>query len=54
MKIVHNGLGISEGDWGAFVKLANQAFDKFKVPERERKEVLAALGGTKKDIVEKK
>jgi len=54
MKTSYNGLGINEEDWDTFVKLANQTFDKFKVPERERKEVLAALGGTKKDIVEKK
>jgi len=54
MKTVHNGLEINKEDWDTFVKLANQAFDKFKVSERERKEALAALGGTKKDIIEKK
>jgi hemoglobin len=48
MKTSHNGLGINEEDWDTFVKLANQTFDKFKVPERERKEVLAALGARRK------
>jgi len=30
-----------------------QTLDKFHVPERERKELLGALGGLKADIVDK-
>lgn len=54
MKTSHQGLGINEEDWDIFVKLANETFDKFKVPQKERTEVLTAVGGTKKDIVENK
>lgn len=53
MKTAHAGLGLDEEDWKIFVKLANETFDKFKVPERERNEVITALSGMKKDIVEK-
>ncbi len=54
MKTVHTGLGISEDDWKESVKLLNETLDKLKVPEKEKTEVLTAVGGLKKDIVEKK
>lgn len=54
MKTSHAGLGITEEDWKESVKLLNETFDKFKVPEKERSEVLAAVESLKKDIVEKK
>ena len=54
MKTVHTGLGISEEDWKESVKLLVETLDKFKVPEKEKGEVLAAVNGLKKDIVEKK
>jgi hemoglobin len=54
MKTSHKGLGISEEDWKESVKLLVETLDKFKVPEKEKNEVLAAVGGLKKDIVEKK
>lgn len=54
MKTSHTGLGISEEDWKESVKLLVETLDKFKVPEKERDEVLAAVSGLKKDIVEKK
>src|ERR1051325_911278 len=53
MKTVHKGLGISEEDWNISVKILMGVFDKFKVKERERKDVVAALSGLKADIVEK-
>ena len=53
MKTVHKGLGISEADWDQMVKLFVQTLDKFKVPERERKELFAGVGMLKPDIVEK-
>ncbi len=54
MKTVHTGLGISEEDWKESVKLLIETLDKFKVPEKEKNEVLTAVSSLKKDIVEKK
>jgi hemoglobin len=53
MKTSHAGLGISEDDWDITVKHLKETLNKFKVPEKEQSEVLAAVGSTKKDIVEK-
>ncbi|MFL6216422.1 MAG: group 1 truncated hemoglobin [Blastocatellia bacterium] len=53
MKTVHKGLGITEEDWNISVKILMNVFDKFKVKERERKDVVTALSGLKADIVEK-
>jgi len=53
MKTVHTGLGITEADWKEGVDALVATLDKFKVPEKEKSEVLAAVGGLKKDIVEK-
>lgn len=54
MKIVHTGLGITDEDWKVSIKLLNETLDKFKVPEKERNEVLAAIESLKDQIVEKK
>ena len=51
MKTAHTGLGITESDWNVTVKHLVATLDKFKVPERERSEVLAAISGLKGDIV---
>ena len=51
MKTSHTGLGISESDWDVAVKHLVATLDKFKVPEKEKSEVLTALSGMKKDIV---
>ncbi|MCS6803733.1 MAG: DUF4440 domain-containing protein [Acidobacteriota bacterium] len=53
MKASHAGLGISESDWDRAVAHLVDTLNKFMVPEREKSEVLAALSGLKKDIVEK-
>jgi hemoglobin len=53
MKTTHKGLSITGADWDASVKDLNATLDKFKVPKTERDEVLAAISGLKKDIVEK-
>lgn len=53
MKTTHKGIGVTEADWNQAVALLVQTLDKFKVPEAEKKEVLAAMSGLKKDIVEK-
>lgn len=54
MKIVHKGLGITEEDWTESVKLLVETLDKFKVPDAEKKDVLAAVSSLKGDVVEKK
>ncbi len=54
MKVVHTGLGITKADWDASVKHLVATLDKFKVPEKEKADVLAAIGPLEKDIVEKK
>ena len=51
MKTAHTGLNISEADWNASVKYLVGTLDKFKVPEKEKSDVLTAIGGLKGDIV---
>lgn len=53
MKTAHKGMGITEADWQLAVGHLTATLDKFKVPEQEKGEVLAAVGSLKKDIVEK-
>ncbi|MFN0122239.1 MAG: group I truncated hemoglobin [Blastocatellia bacterium] len=52
MKTAHKGLGITEKDWDTSVKHLVATLDKFKVPEKEKKETLMAISGLKADIVE--
>ncbi|HSA93581.1 MAG TPA: group 1 truncated hemoglobin [Terriglobales bacterium] len=54
MKTAHAGLKISKADWDLSVKLLTATLDKFQVPAKEKGEVLAAVGGLEKDIVEMK
>ena len=51
MKTAHTGLHITEQDWNAAVADLTATFDKFKVPEKERADVVAAISGLKADIV---
>jgi hemoglobin len=53
MKTSHKGLGITEEDWNISVKHLLATLTKFKVPEKEQKEVAAAITTLKADIVEK-
>ncbi len=54
MKASHEGLNISEEDWQAAVNHLAATLDKFKVGQREKDELLAAVSKFKNDIVEKK
>jgi len=54
MKSAHQGMGISEADWNTAAGHLVATLDKFKVPEKEKAEVLAAITGLKNDIVEQK
>jgi len=52
MKTTHAGMKISNSDFGALVEDLVKALDTFKVPAREKNELLGLLGPMKKDIVE--
>jgi hemoglobin len=52
MKTTHAGMKITNGDFNALVEDLVAALDKFKVPAKEKEELLALLGPMKKDIVE--
>ncbi|MDE3058288.1 MAG: group 1 truncated hemoglobin [Bacteroidota bacterium] len=53
MKTAHQGLGITEKEWEAGVNDLVGALDKFRVPQKEKNELLTIISSTKKDIVEK-
>lgn len=53
MKTSHTGLGITSAEWDAAAKHLTASLDKFKVPEKEKGELLNFVNGLKKDIVEK-
>jgi hemoglobin len=53
MKTAHTGLGINEKDWAEGVKLLGETLDHFKVPAKEKGDVVGAVAALKKDIVEK-
>jgi hemoglobin len=52
MRTAHAGMGIQGRDFNALVQDLVKTLNKFKVPAREQKELLAILGPMKKDIVE--
>lgn len=52
MRLSHQGMNITEGDWNAFLGHLNAALDVFRVPKTERDEVVAFVESTKADIVE--
>jgi hemoglobin len=47
----HDELGITEGEWQAFLDDFRQTLDKFSVPEQEQAELFAIVESTKADIV---
>jgi hemoglobin len=49
----HKGMKITEEEWSATVEDLTKALDKYKVGEKEKGELLGALGGMKADIVGK-
>jgi len=51
MKSAHAGMNISDAEFGALVEDLIKTLDKFKVPEKEKNELLAILGPMKGDIV---
>ena len=53
MKTAHKGLAITGADWELAVKYLTESLDKFKVPQKEKDELLAIASSLKADIVEK-
>jgi len=52
MLLAHRGMRITESDWSVFLGHAAATLEKFKVPETERREVVAFVQSLKKEIVE--
>jgi hemoglobin len=53
MKTAHAGSGITKADWDRSLAIFVEVLNKFKVPEKEQKELAALLAPLEKDIVEK-
>ena len=51
MKTAHKGMRVRDEEWNALVEDLVKSLDKFKVPEKEKGELLAILGPMKPDIV---
>ena len=51
MRAAHAGMKITEAEFNALVEDLSRSLDKFQVGEREKTELLSALGGMKGDIV---
>ena len=53
MKTTHMGMGVGDPEFTALVEDLVKSLDRFKVPAREKQELLGALGGMKGQIVDK-
>jgi hemoglobin len=51
MKTVHANMGVTDAHFGALVEDLVRTLDKFKVPQREKDELLGVLGPMQSDIV---
>lgn len=51
MKLSHAGLGITEKEWNAALQHLASALDKFKIPPKEKGEVLTLISGLKMEVV---
>jgi hemoglobin len=51
MRDAHAHLGITPGEWEAFLDDLRQTLDKFGVPEPEKQELFAIVASTRADIV---
>ena len=54
MKSAHKGMKIADAEFDALAGDLKATLEKFKVPQKEIKELLTIVGTTRKDIVEKK
>lgn len=53
MKSAHAGMGVTDAHFNALVEDLAKSLNKFKVPEKEKNELLTALASMKGDIVAK-
>ncbi len=53
MKTAHRGMGVTNAHFDALVGDLVATLDKFKVPDKEKNELLSVLGPMRKDIVER-
>lgn len=53
MKASHEGIGITDAEWDAAAKHLVASLDKFKVPAKEKDDLLKFVNSLKKDIVDK-
>ena len=53
MKTAHAGAGITKADWDRSLGIFVEVLNKFKVPEKEQKDLAALLSPLEKDIVGK-
>jgi hemoglobin len=53
IRTAHAGAGITKSDWDRSVAIFVETLNKFKVPEREQKELAGLVTPLEKDIVEK-
>jgi hemoglobin len=51
MKTAHTNMHVTDAEFTALVEDLIKALDQYKVPEKEKGELLGALGGLKGDIV---
>lgn len=51
MKTAHAGMGVTDAHFNALVENLVKSLDKFKVPAKEKNELLTALASMKGDIV---
>lgn len=51
MKTAHTGLHITDADWNTSAAHLTETLNKFKVPQKEQSEVMAAVSRLKGDIV---
>jgi hemoglobin len=53
MKVTHEHMSVTDGEFNALVEDLSKTLDEFKVPAKEKGELLATLGAYKNEIVEK-
>jgi hemoglobin len=54
MKVSHSGMKITDAEFDALAADLRASLEKFKVPKKEADELMAVVGTTRKDIVEKR
>ena len=52
MKAAHTGMHLTEADFNALAENTSKALDKFKVPAKEKVEVIGMLASLKGDVVD--